>query len=161
MRNKKLLYLDMDGVVADFEKSVELLQPGIFNLPEEIRGISIDKICEKNPDVFLHLEPIKDSIEHVHKLFDSNLFDIYFLSTPMWIVPSSFTDKRIWIEKHFDHKCLKRLILLHRKDLNLGDFLVDDRLTNGSESFTGYHIHFGTELFPDWKTTYDFLILNA
>ena len=75
----------------------------------------------------------------------------------MWSVPNSFIGKRIWIENHFGDKAKKRLILTHRKDLNIGDYLVDDRLKNGAAEFTGTHIHFGTNEFPDWKITYEYL----
>ena len=51
----------------------------------------------------------------------------------------------------------KRLILSHHKNLNHGDFLVDDRTKNGVDKFQGMHIHFGTPLFPDWITVTRFL----
>ncbi len=65
--------------------------------------------------------------------------------------------KRIWIEKHFGLKAKKRLILTHRKDLNIGDYLIDDRLRNGASEFKGEHIHFATEKFPDWECTFEYL----
>ncbi len=68
----------------------------------------------------------------------------------MWKVPESYMDKRIWIKDHFGDDFNKRLTLTHRKELSIGDFLIDDRLKNGAEKFTGKHIHFGTELFPNW-----------
>lgn len=42
--------------------------------------------------------------------------------------------------------------------MNIGDFLIDDRICNGVENFSGYHIHFGSEKFPNWEVTYDYLI---
>ena len=156
---KKILYLDMDGVVADFDKAIKGLCPGIDTLPEYLdqkhRRSKIDELCGCNPEIFHNLEPIDGAIDAVNELF--HLFDVYFLSTPMWDVPSSFTGKRIWVQRHFGDKATKRLILTHRKDLNLGDFLVDDRTRNGAEHFQGVHIHFHTEKFPDWKTTLKFL----
>jgi len=50
------------------------------------------------------------------------------------------------------------LILSHNKHLNIGDYLIDDRLANGVEKFTGEHIHFGTERFPDWQSVCDYLL---
>ena len=44
----------------------------------------------------------------------------------------------------------KRLILTHHKNLNLGDYLVDDRTKNGADRFRGEHILFGSPQFPDW-----------
>lgn len=157
--NKKLLYLDLDGVVADFDKAIKEFCPELQtsdHYPDyETRSKKIDEICEANPEIFHTLPPIEGSIEAVNKLFD--LFEVYFLSTAMWNVPMSFTGKRIWIEEHFGEAAKKRLILTHRKDLNVGDFLVDDRLRNGVENFTGEHIHFATEQFPNWDVTFEYL----
>lgn len=157
--NKKILYIDLDGVVADFDKAINghLSIMDIdknFN-DEESRCKVVDKICEDNPYFFHNLEPIEGSIDAVKKLF--GLYDLYFLSTAMWWIPNSFTGKRIWIEKHFGELAIKRLILTHRKDLNIGHYLVDDRLKNGVVDFKGIHIHFGTEMFPNWEVTYDYL----
>ena len=85
-------------------------------------------------------------------------YDVYFLSTPMWNVPNSFPGKRIWIDKHFGEAAEKRLILTHRKDLNMGEYLIDDRLRNGVDKFTGEHIHFGQKGFETWAEVLEYLI---
>jgi 5'(3')-deoxyribonucleotidase len=121
----------------------------------DTRADRVDEICLANPNIFHNLEPMPDSIEYVKKLFD--LYEVYFLSTPMWIVPESFIGKRLWIEQHFGKMAVKRLILTHRKDLNIGDYLVDDRKHNGAGEFTGEHIHFATDRFPDWQRVYEYL----
>lgn len=160
---KKILYIDMDGVVADFDKALENYDSEINNrnhvsdhIQATIRNNKVDEICEANDDFFHNLPLINGAVDVVSKLFEQ--FDVYFLSTPMWNAPHSFTGKRIWIEKHFGEVASKRLILTHRKDLNIGEFLVDDRICNGVENFSGIHIHFGSEKFPDWEATYDYLI---
>lgn len=79
----------------------------------------------------------------------------------MWNLPQSFTGKRIWIGEHFEVIGRKRLILTHRKNLLIGDFLVDDRLKYGAAEFREEHIHFGTEKFPDWEITSEYLILRS
>lgn len=157
--NKKILYLDMDGVVADFEKRIGELEPELLNFKnhkdQELLAERIDQICYANPDIYHDLPPIEGAIETVEKL--SKLYDIYFLSTAMWSLPQSFTGKRIWIENHFGDLGRKRLILSHRKDLLKGDFLVDDRTKNGAAEFEGEHIHFGTSQFPNRKSVYAYL----
>jgi 5'(3')-deoxyribonucleotidase len=69
--------------------------------------------------------------------------------------------KRLWVEKHLGKNAYKRLILSHNKQLNIGDFLIDDRTANGAGQFTGEHIHFGTGKWKDWKSTLDYLIPRA
>ena len=36
------------------------------------------------------------------------------------------------------------------KDLNRGDFLIDDRPNNGADLFAGAFVQFGKEPFTDW-----------
>lgn len=150
----------MDGVVADFDLVVNSLDPNIEKeTDKEIRGKMVDRVAELNPDLFHNLPPISGAIIAVNKLF--HYYDIYFLSTPMWALPESMSGKRIWIERYFGDLAKKRLILTHRKDLNIGHFLVDDRLKNGASEFIGEHIHFGTPRFPNWDVTYDYLEKKA
>lgn len=49
-------------------------------------------------------------------------------------------------------------ILEYKENLNIGDFLVDDRIKNGAGEFQGKHIHFGTENFPDWGNVIVYLL---
>ena len=146
-----LLYIDLDGVIADFEEGVRKLMPSMIWDQE-----SVDRICEANPHVFETLPEIDGGIEAVKLL--AEYYEIYFLSTPMCNVPESYMGKRKWLHEKFGAWCEKRLILTHRKDLNKGEFLIDDRIKNGVENFDGHHIHFGTELFPDWDSVLNFLI---
>lgn len=163
MKDKKILYIDMDGVIADFGKAINDIDPSVDMSNSTVnynnRADRVDEICLANPNIFHNLEPMPDSIEYVKKLFE--LYEVYFLSTPMWIVPESFTGKRIWLETHFGKMAAKRLILTHRKDLNIGAYLVDDRKHNGAGEFTGMHIHFGTDRFPTWESVYDYLWTKA
>lgn len=156
---KKILYIDLDGVIADFDKAIEAISPGI-NSPEsyadiDARAQRVTEICMAYPEIFQELEPIEGAVEIIKELF--NDFDVYFLSAPMWHVPLSFAGKRIWIEDHFGEMAKRKLILTHRKDLAMGDILIDDRLVNGAKDFKGEFIHFRSERFPDWATTVKYL----
>ena len=144
----------MDGVVADFWGAIKGLSPYIddkkYFPTYESQEEEVDRICSLVPHIFRILEPIKGAINATKPLFRK--YDVYFLSTPMWNVPQSYTDKRLWLEKHYGKLAAKRLILTNRKDLAIGDILIDDRLTNGVKNFKGKHIHFGTQKYPNWNT---------
>ena len=60
----------------------------------------------------------------------------------MWSLPMSFMGKRIWLEKNFGELSNKKLILTHRKDLAIGDILIDDTKRNGADKFRGEFIMF-------------------
>ena len=47
------------------------------------------------------------------------------------------------------------------RNLNQGDYLVDDRTKNGADRFAGEHIHFCTEKFPDWPAVTEYLCEGA
>ena len=115
----------------------------------------VDEVIKSNLTMFQELDPIDGSIESINQLMNS--FEVYFLSTPVWAVPESFSGKRIWVEKQFGDAIKKRLILTHRKDLVIGDFLIDDRLKNGAAEFKGEHIHFGSDRFPNWESVVEYL----
>ena len=84
-------------------------------------------------------------------------FDSYILSTAPWNNPSAWTDKLLWVKKYLGPLAHKRLILSHHKNLNDGDFLIDDRTKQGVDLFKGEHIQFGVDPFPDWPAVLAYL----
>jgi 5'-nucleotidase len=146
--SKKILYLDMDGVLVDFESGLARVPPEILAEYGEHR----DRI----PGIFSLMDPMPGALAAYREL--CGLFDTFILSTAPWENPSAWIDKRLWAKRYLGDLCTKRLILTHRKDLNRGDFLVDDRPHRGrAEEFQGELIHFGSERFPDWQAVLAYL----
>jgi 5'(3')-deoxyribonucleotidase len=108
------------------------------------------------PNIFSQMDPIKGAIDAYILL--SNEFDTYLLSTAPWENSSAWSDKVDWVKKNLGKAAYKRLILSHNKNLNIGDYLIDDRTANGAGQFKGEHIHFGTEQFPDWDSVLKYLL---
>jgi len=138
----KIVYIDLDGVVADFVTAIE-------NHPSRNQA-PYDSHPDTIPNIFLNLGTIPGAFDAVNKLLDDSRFEIYFLSTAPWNNPSAWTDKRIWLENIFGNKISRRLILTHRKDLLKGNFLIDDRPNNGAANFEGKILKFSSSAFPDW-----------
>jgi len=162
MKTKQILLIDMDGVIADFRKAIiENSDISIEDFDNHTNDAEnrVDQFCIQNTTIFENLQPIENAIESVTKLFD--YYDIYFCSTPMYLVPESYKSKRIWLEKHFGELASRRLILTHRKDLIKGDILIDDRKVNGVENFDGLFIHFGVfENSTNWDICFKSLMLH-
>ena len=138
----------MDGVLFDFDSAIN-------NLDEETK-LKYELRLDEVPNIFKDLKPIEGAISSIELL--SKHFDVYVLSTSPWNNPTALNDKLESIKKYFPKIFYKRLILTHHKNLNRGDFLIDDRLKNGSAEFEGELIHFGTERFPDWKVVVEYLL---
>tara|TARA_B100001057_G_scaffold455697_1_gene502423 strand:- start:1605 stop:2054 length:450 start_codon:yes stop_codon:yes gene_type:complete len=148
MAKEKILYFDMDNVLVDFQSAIPKVDPKLL---DEFEG-RLDEI----PNIFSLMEPLNGSIEAFHVL--SKKFDSYILSTAPWENSSAWSDKNEWVKKYLGDSAYKRLILSHNKHLNIGDYLIDDRTANGAGQFTGQHIHFGSERFPDWPSVINYLM---
>jgi len=138
----------MDNVLVDFPSSFPQLSDALL----EKYADNKDDI----PGIFSLMQPLEGAIDAYKKL--SNRYDTYILSTAPWDNPSAWSDKLIWVKTYLGSHAHKRLILSHNKNLNSGDYLIDDRLRNGAADFKGEHIHFGTPKFPDWQSVLSYLL---
>ena len=131
--SKLVIYIDMDGVLANFDKSH-------LQLEKEL-GKKVHR-----PDLvldFTTFEPMKGAIEAVKKLEEMG-HDLFIATTPPWDHPDSWGQKRNWIQKHLP--TLKRkMFLTHRKDKLKGDILIDDSFSRGQPDFEGKWMHFGKD----------------
>ena len=145
---KKILYIDMDNVLVDF--------PSAF--PKVSADILDQYVDNKDdiPNIFSLMDPVEGAIDAYKKL--SKTFDTYILSTAPWGNPSAWSDKVVWVQKYLGEEAYKRLILSHHKNLNSGDYLIDDRTKNGADKFVGEHIHFTQEPFEDWNSVLSYLL---
>ncbi len=140
----------MDNVLVDF-------QSGIDSITEAERE-SFKNDLDDVPGIFSKMKPVDGAIEAYLKL--TKHFEVYILSTAPWKNPSAWSDKLLWVKEYLGQSAHKRLILSHNKQLNMGDFLVDDRTANGAGEFKGEHIHFLSEKFKNWNDVVSYLLLK-
>ena len=147
-KKKKILYIDMDGVLVDFI--------GPFYKLDKKQQEQYKNNKDEVPGIFGQMLPIKGAVDAYHKLSDK--YDVYILSSAPWKNPSAWSDKLEWVKKYLGPKARKRLILSHHKNLNKGDYLIDDRPNNGAKSFEGEWLSFGPRgSFADWKSILNYL----
>ena len=141
--NKKTIYIDMDGVIANFAKAAEEL--GNPHRPDKY-------VNYRNLEV---MPWANDALTTLNKDFD-----IFIASTPPWDRPDMWGAKREWLAEHFPW--LKRkLILTHRKDLLIGDILIDDTRWRGQPDFQGDWFWFNKDWDTrDWKACLEWIYKN-
>jgi len=130
-------------------------QSGIDSLTEKQKQTFNDDL-DNVPGIFSKMKPFTGAIEAYEEL--SKHYDVYILSTAPWQNPSAWSDKLEWAQKYLGDLAYKKLILSHNKNLNIGDYLIDDRLANGASEFKGEHIHFGKKPFADWGSVLSYLV---
>jgi len=136
------IYIDMDGVITDFKQG------------QEYQGYKLSK----RPDLVVNyrtLPVMEGAIKAVAKLNADH--EIFIASTPPWTRPKVWGHKREWLEEHFPY--LKRkLILTHRKDLLIGDVLIDDTRFRGQPDFKGNWFWFNKDWSNrNWKACLEYI----
>jgi 5'(3')-deoxyribonucleotidase len=137
---KKTIFIDMDGVIANFAKAAK--EGGWDHRPDKHVDYGNLEVMPGAKDALIRL---------------NHDFDIFIASTPPWDRPDMWGAKREWIAEHFPY--LKRkLILTHRKDLLIGDILIDDSRWRGQPDFKGDWLWFGTaQRCIDWPSTLELI----
>lgn len=144
---KEIVYIDMDGVIVDFNSG----KKHFTNEDYERAGCEWDNV----EGIYSKMTPVKGAIDAVKRICKK--YDVYILSTAPWNNPSAWSDKVMWIQLYFGNEAgfplYKRLILTHHKDLCIGNYLIDDNNEkNGVPNFKGELIHFGSKQYPNWDS---------
>ena len=143
MKTGKTIYVDMDGVIADFDKAAKL---GGYT---------------HRPDLYVNfrdLDLVPGAQDALMRL--NNDFDIFIATTPPWSRPDVWTHKREWIEEYFPY-LRRKIIYTHRKDLLIGDILIDDSRWRGQPDFQGDWFWFNQEWDSrNWKACLEWIYKN-
>lgn len=152
---KEHIFVDMDGVVADFEPKAteEASKMGLT-----FKQFADQKQYRHIKGFYRDLPLIPGAKEAILELDACGKYEINFLSAPSWGNESCFTDKRIWIKENFGTDFDKRMDLSFHKGHYLGHYLIDDRTKYGAGEFIGEHIHYGSGSFPRWSDVLKYLL---
>ena len=135
--NKLRIYIDMDGVLSNFDKAAK------EHPSNGIKGYRPDLVLDFSK--FEIMPGAKNAVEELLKMGH----ELFVATTPPWNHPAAWGQKRNWIEKNFP-QLKRKMFLTHRKDLLIGDILIDDSKWRGQPDFEGTWFHFGKNGI-DWK----------
>lgn len=136
------ILVDLDGIVADFFKTLLHLYNGLtWDYCEEVTadrilgwdmGSYVDRpelleTIYRTPGFFLRLEPVSGAVESLKQLQDSG-HEIVIVSSPC--TPHSAAEKISWCEQYLPFIDKKNVWLGHRKYQLQGDVLIDDGMHN-------------------------------
>jgi 5'(3')-deoxyribonucleotidase len=123
------VFLDMDGVLADFDSAVK---EKIFDPPE---------MFEKR--FFRDLKVMPGAKSFVRWALRQPYLDLYIASKPLTKrgILYSATEKLEWVKEHFP-ELLDKTSLVSDKGLLLGSVLVDDDKKAWGDKFRGVFFHF-------------------
>lgn len=149
--SKKIILLDMDNVIADFDTALyrrrdEFKHKLIYTEPysaENISQINMWKTINSHPanidivrgvfsvDGFFATIPImpgaRQAVERLDQLSDK--YDYFFCSSPSVSSRTCHSDKAQWLCRYFSYKHGNKLILTDDKTMVRGDVLIDDKVS--------------------------------
>lgn len=158
---KKIIYIDMDGVIVNLDSEIK----NWFKQHPHL-VTKFEKCPDHIPGIFRDPEPVDGAIEAITKLYNSGKYELFIATSAPCGNPYSNAEKRLWVERYFGDMFHKKIIITHRKDLLKGDYLIDDRIKNGAYEFSGELLRFGYDYennynpnqYPDWDSILKYLL---
>lgn len=140
--NKKIILVDMDGVLADFETRfledfrkkfphhpyVPLGKREMFYLEENYpEGLEKDiETVFSTPGFFENLDIIPGSKEALAKMKALG-HEVYICTSPVSKYENCILEKYHWVSKNLGYEWTKKMIVTKDKTLVFGDILIDDK----------------------------------
>ncbi|KKW35194.1 MAG: hypothetical protein UY81_C0050G0002 [Candidatus Giovannonibacteria bacterium GW2011_GWA2_53_7] len=142
MNNTRIILIDQDGVIADYEKHMldifHQRHPDLLRLPKsaltlfeteknyapeyhrELEAIALE------PGFFRNLPEIEGAIPALHDILSRGI-DVRICTAPKKCFKHCTAEKMQWIKEHLGQEFAERTIITRDKTLVYGDILIDDK----------------------------------
>ena len=131
--SKKTVFIDMDGVLVNYQKHYK----------------------DFNDLNFENMEPIEGSIDAFHELNKNH--EVYIVSAPPLKQDYAHNQKVAWVRKMLGDEFEKKIVFTRNKGLLRGDYLIDDNTNkHGIDKFsikkgqTLVHFNPGRSVLEEW-----------
>lgn len=125
----RVIFIDMDGVLADFKKAIPRLNGGYESDPPEMM----------EQGFFRDLEVMPGASDAIMNLMSYSQLKLFVATKPTTKNLYSTIEKYQWIQEHFP-VLVNRMFLTCDKQYLVGDYLIDDDLR--WSNFNGTFIYF-------------------
>lgn len=163
MMKTKVLLIDMDGVICQYDKRLLELAHTRYGLPlhfpEDVPLFDTHEIFEGDiakeveqlaleEGFFTSLEPMPGAIVALREIVDASKefgFEVFFCTTAkrFYKNPRCLFEKGEWIQKHLGREYTDKLIFTRDKTLVYGTLLIDDKpVISGCVTPDWKHVHF-------------------
>lgn len=140
---RRIVFLDMDGVLADFDGAIT-------------SGVKVDPPEMFIPGFFRNLKVMEGAKEGVASLLSNPNLEIYIGSKQTSHNTLCATEKMDWVAEHFP-ELKKNIVLVCDKKLLRGNFLIDDDVVRWGSEFKGAFIFFDkTQPKKEWQRITNF-----
>lgn len=139
--NAPIVLIDMDGVIANWQKQFDLLLettlPHIERIPfEMITSFKTQKFYAEEhrediatmmntPGFYRDLEPYDGAAEALREL--ASRYRVFLCTAPYVTHATCASEKMGWVEEHLGHDWLEKMVISSDKTIVYGDVLVDDK----------------------------------
>ena len=135
----KLILIDQDGVLADFERHAHAVWCERFGAPLPKRVRSHFYLHDDYPEYqsalraiyaergfFERLPPVEGAVTALYELLNAGL-DVRICTSPISAYRHCVSEKFAWVEQHLGGEWIGRIILTKDKTWARGDVLIDDK----------------------------------
>lgn len=131
-KRRKRVFVNMDNVLIDFH-----------SIKENQGNDTLSMYGGRTDNIPGAIDAISELQEY---------FDLYILITTSWNNPSVLVNKVKWVIHTLGNTFKEHIIITSRKDMCIGDYLIDSSGNNGASEFEGEWVMFGSENYPDWRS---------